>query len=256
MLHDILTFLIGIAVGVMNAIAGGGMLIGFPALLALGIAPISANATTGLIVIPGQISSVFGYRKYLKKVPRRYLLLLIPLVAGAAGGATLLRHTPPSRFANLSPLLILFAVSLFIIQPFLYKHIHGHIHGPKKYRQKLSPLVISGLAVLPIAVYGSYFGAGFGFIMLAFLGFTTNSEIHRMNALKNIAGIAVAGTSVVFLSNAGLINWHYGLIMASGNLIGGYSGARLSQKVSSHFIRVVVIIIGVTAAALLAVRTY
>jgi uncharacterized membrane protein YfcA len=256
MLHDGLTFIIGIVVGVMNAIAGGGMLIGFPALLAMGIAPLSANATTALVVIPGQISAAFGYRTYFKNVPRRYLLLLIPLVAGAALGASLLRHTPPSRFADLSPVLILFAVSLFICQPFLYKYIHSHLHGPKNYRQKLSPLLISALALLPIAIYGSYFGAGFGFIMLAFLSFTTNTKIHRMNALKSIAGIAVAGTSVVFLSNSGLINWHYGLVMATGNVIGGYSGARLSQKVSSHLIRVVVIIIGVTAALLLAIHTY
>jgi uncharacterized membrane protein YfcA len=256
MIHDVIIFIAGIAVGGMNAIAGGGMLIGFPVLLAIGVPAISANATTGLIVIPGQISSAIGYRKFLKSVPRRYLFLTIPLAIGAAIGATLLRHTPPSRFANLSPLLILFSVSLFVCQPFLYKYIHGHLHGPKRYRQRLSPLLVTGLCLLPIALYGAYFGAGFGFIMLAFLGFTKLNEIHRMNALKNVAGIVVAGTSIIFLSSAGLIDWHHGLVMAGGNVIGGYTGARLSQKVSSHFIRIAVIAIGVTAAICLAVRTY
>ncbi|HTB48873.1 MAG TPA: sulfite exporter TauE/SafE family protein [Verrucomicrobiae bacterium] len=252
-MKEVLLFAVGIIVGAMNAIAGGGMLLGFPILLAAGLSPLVANVTGNVVVLPGQLTSAYGYRRYLRKLPGRYLILLIPCLVGAAVGASLLRHTSNTQFGHLVPGLIFFAVLLFAFQPLLHLHLHRHI---KKRSRKLGPLLLIALLLFPVAAYGGYFGPGFGFIMLAFLSFTSLRDIHQMNGLKNLAGFSIAGASIICLYSAHLINWRLGLAMAAGNAIGGYGGARLSQRFSSHAIRIAVIIIGITAATYLAFRTY
>ncbi|HEX4774630.1 MAG TPA: sulfite exporter TauE/SafE family protein [Candidatus Saccharimonadales bacterium] len=246
----------GIVVGVMNAIAGGGMLLGFPVMLAIGMPALIANATANIVVLPGNVASAYGYRKYLKRVPRYYLLLLIPATIGAAIGAIILRHTSFNSFEQLIPWLILFAVVLFAFQPLLYSQLQQHLHGPKNKRNVQSLLTV-GLALIPLAIYGGYFGAGFGFIMLAFLGFTgLHDHIHRMNALKNIITVCIAGASIVCLYSSHLIDWHHGLFMAAGNMLGGYYGSVGAQKIPSRALRIVVIIIGLVTAAYLGLRHY
>ena len=253
MLKDVILFLAGIAVGGMNAIAGGGMLIGFPALLAVGMPALAANITSNIIVVPGQLAAVYGYRRYLRQVPRRYLWLLLPCAAGAAIGAEILRHTSSSSFQNLVPGLIFFAVVLFAFQPVLHFHLHRHMHSRAKNNLTL---VLIGLSLLPLSIYGGYFGAGFGFVVLAFLGFTSLQDMHKINALKGLASITIAAVSLIILFSTQLIDWHHGLIMAAGGVVGGYGGAQLAQKVSSHKVRIAVIAIGLTTAAYLAFRTY
>lgn len=253
MVQDILLFLVGIVVGSMNAIAGGGMLLGFPVLLAAGLPPLTANVTSNIVVLPGSLSSAYGYRKYLRKINRRYLLLLLPCLVGASAGALILRNTSSTDFQRLVPLLILFAVVLFAFQPFLHHHLHRHIKGKRK---AIKPLLIISLALLPVAVYGGYFGAGFGFIMLAFLGFTKLHEMHQMQGIKNLGGAVVSLASLICLFSTGLIDWHHGLVMAAGALIGGYYGALLTQKIPSHTIRIIVIVIGLITASYLGLRTY
>ena len=237
----------------MNAIAGGGMLLGFPVLLAFGMSPLAANVTSNVVIMPGGLSSVYGYRKYLRKVHRRYFLLIIPCVIGAAIGATILRHTPSDRFQQIVPALVGFAVVLFAFQPLMRLHLHRHIRGiPKGF----SSLLVVSIALLPAAIYGGYFGAGFGFVMLAFLGFTRLHEVHKMTGLKNVATSCIAFTSLICLYGTGLIDWHLGLVMAAGCVVGGYYGSILTQKVSSRSLRIAVVAIGVTTAAYLALRTY
>lgn len=253
MLQEVLLFLTGIIVGGMNAIAGGGMLLGFPALLFAGLTPLTANITTTIIVLPGQLTSAYGYRKFLRKLPPRYLILLVPCVIGGAAGALVLRHTSNSRFQELIPALILFAVLLFALQPLLHFHLRRHL-SQKKHRP--GRLYLIALGLLPTAFYGGYFGAGFGFIMLAFLSFAKLPDIHQINGLKNLAGIFIASTAIICLYSSHLIDWKHGLAMAAGTAVGGYTGARLSQRVPSHAIRIVVILIGFTAAGYLAFRAY
>ncbi len=256
MLQDIILFVVGIVVGAMNGIAGGGMLIGFPVLLATGMPALVANVTSNIIILPGQITSAYGYRKFLRKIPKGYLLLIIPTVIGAATGALILRHTSSGNFQKLVPGLIVFAVVLFIFQPYLHSHMHKHINGSKKKRQSLRPILFFSLAMLPLAVYGGYFGAGFGFIMLALLSFTKLHEIHQMNALKNLMAVCIAVVSILCLASSHLIDWQHGAFMAAGNGLGGYAGSIGAQKFSSHAIRVVVIVIGVCTATYLVVRRY
>jgi uncharacterized membrane protein YfcA len=253
MLKELILVAVGIIVGAMNAIGGGGMLIGFPVLLAAGLSPLAANITSNIVVLPGQITSSFGYRHYLRSLPKRYLLLLISCAVGAFIGAILLRHTSSSRFQAVAPLLVIFAVLLFAMQPLLHFHLHKHI---QKRSRDLRLLGLIALALLPTAIYGGYFGAGFGFIMLAFLSFTKLKDIHQMNGLKNLAATSIALISIFCLYSTHLINWKYGLAMGAGNAIGGYGGALLSQKFSSHVIRILVIVIGFIAAGYLAIRAY
>jgi|SRR5665213_504523 len=252
-MKEIILFGVGIIVGSMNSIAGGGMLIGFPMLIAAGMPALAANVTTNIVVIPGQIGAIIGYRKYLKKIPNSYMLLVIPCIIGAAIGASILKNTQPSRFNEMIPGLLLVAMVLFAVQPLLHSHLRRHLRGQAKGSSTL-PLI--GLALLPMSIYGGYFGVGFGFVILAFLGFTKMHEIHQINALKNIATLFIASISVVTLYSTGFINWKYGLSMAAGCALGGYYGARLSQRFSSHTIRILVIIIGFGAVIYLALRTY
>lgn len=250
---DLILIGAGFIVGAMNAIAGGGMLIGFPILVATGLSPLLANATANIVTFPGQISSAYGYRDYLRRVPPRYALLLIPIVIGAATGAYTLRHTPADDFARLVPLLVLFGVCLFTVQPLIHFQLHSHIHERRK---AIIPLLIIGSSILPISFYGGYFGAGFGFMMLAFLGFTSIRDNHMMNSMKNVAAAFVSGSSVTMLFSAGLIEWRSGLPMAVGATIGGYLGSRWAQKVPSYWLRVGIIAIGLIAAIYLGVRQY
>jgi uncharacterized membrane protein YfcA len=237
----------------MNAIAGGGMLIGFPVLVALGVPPLVANVTGGVITAPGQLSSAIGYWRYLRKVPLRYAWLLIPVVVGAICGATVLRNTSAHDFERIVPGLVLFGVALFAFQPLMHFHLHKHLKG--RYRTIL-PLLILGLAILPLGFYGGYFGAGYGFIMLAFLGFTSLSDAHMINAMKNVSAIFLSVTTLICLWCTHLIDWRVGILMGIGSTIGGYYGARSAQKVSSHWLRVGIVCIGLLAVVYLGFQQY
>ncbi len=251
MLKDVLLFLVGILTGGMNAIAGGGMLLGFPAMLAYGLPALTANATANIVVLPGQLASAFGYREYLRKTPKKYLWLLLPCAIGAPIGALLLRHTTGNQFERFVPWLILFAVGLFAFQPFLHLYLHKHMRTRSK---RVKPLVIIGLGLLPVTIYGGYFGAGLGFLMLAFLGFTKITDAHQINAMKNVAATVICIASIIVLAPGSFIDYHAGIVMGLGSTIGGYTGSRIAQRISSHSIRIAVITIGLVTATYLAIR--
>lgn len=253
MLKDLLIFGVGLLVGGMNAIAGGGLLLGFPAMLSYGLTPLIANATGNIAVLPGLAAAAFGYRRYLRRTPLKYAWLLVPWLGGAVVGALLLRHTPSTTFSRFVPELILFAVLLFAGQPFLHRYLHQHLKSRSK---RIKPLALIGIALLPAALYAGYFGAGVGFIMMAFLGFTKLHDLHQINAMKNLAGVLSSLASIIILAPGFLLNWRVGLVMAAGTTIGGYGGARLAQHISSHAIRIIVLVIGLVTAAYLALRPY
>jgi len=250
---DIVLLLTGFVVGAMNAIAGGGMLVGFPMMISLGTPALLANATTGVVTLPGQMASAWGYRRYLRKVPVRYALFIVPVFVGAFLGSTLLKHTSSAHFADIVPGLVLFGVVLFALQPYLHFHLHQHVKGK---RRSWLPMVLLGLALVPLSFYGGYFGAGYGFMMLAFLGFTNLPDAHMMNGMKNIAATFVGLAAILCLWSTQLIQWRIGLIMAVGSVIGGYCGARGAQKVSGHWLRLGIICIGLGAVVYLALHDY
>ncbi|PID99103.1 hypothetical protein CSA80_03235 [Candidatus Saccharibacteria bacterium] len=250
---DILILLAGIATGAMNAIAGGGMLIGFPAMVALGVPPLVANISANAINPPGMAVAIGSYRSYLRRVPRTYIWLLLPVFVGSLAGALLLRQTGSESFAHVVPWLVLLGVVLFAFQPIIHLHLHHHIHHK---RGGMPKLALIGLGILPASVYGGYFGAGFGFMMLAFLGMGKIREMHMLAAMKNISSLVVCLVCLAVLIPTGLVDWSLAAMMASGTAVGGYLGASIGKKIPSHWLRVFVIIIGLTAAIHLALRDY
>jgi uncharacterized membrane protein YfcA len=250
MLTDIVLFAVGVFVGAVNSVAGGGMLVGFPTLIALGLPAITANVTGKLTVLPGQLTSAFGYRRFLRTLPKRYLLLILPCMLGGAAGAVLLRRTPGAQFEHLAPVLVLAAVILFAFEPLLHRYIEKGRH-----RKAILPFGIILLLVLITATYGGYFGAGFGFLILAFLGFSNLSSIHHMNLLKNLIGALSAAIAIIVLVPTSLINWHFGIVMGIGNGAGGYLGSRLATKLPAGIIRMFIICFGILTAIYLFRRT-
>lgn len=236
--------------GLVNSVAGGGIMVVFPALLAVGLSPITANATSNLISWPGALSSAYGYRQQLRKLPAKYLLLLVPCFGGAAVGAYLLEKTGSSSFSRAAPFLVLAAVGLFIVQSFLHRRLERNLQVHHN-----APLIIMGFALIPMAIYGGYFGAGFGFLMLAFLGFTRITSMHQINGLKNLASATITLVCTVYFGFTGLINWHYALPMITGSLIGGYVGARWAQKVNPRLIHHFIVTLGLLVAITLFVKS-
>ncbi|MGH7195801.1 MAG: sulfite exporter TauE/SafE family protein [Candidatus Saccharimonadales bacterium] len=249
MITDIVLFLVGILIGLVNAVAAGGMLLGFPALLAAGLPPITANVTGKLVVFPSQLASAFGRREIFKQLPKRYLWLLLPLAAGTIAGAVILRTTPSSQFEAIVPWLVLAATIAFALQPVLKRRINAAAR-----RKAVLPLAVLGLILLILSVYAGYFGAGFGFMLLALAGFSKLKNIRQMNAFKNLAGSISALVALIALASNGFFAWQAGLSMAAGSIIGGYLGARYDQKIPENLIRPFIIILGLITTIILAFR--
>ncbi|MBL8121577.1 sulfite exporter TauE/SafE family protein [Candidatus Saccharibacteria bacterium] len=250
---DVIILLVGIVVGAMNAIAGGGMLLGFPMLVALGVPPLVANVTANAVTPPGQLVVVGLYRDYLRRIPRRYAYLIIPIALGATAGALTLRDTNAANFAGFVPWLILFGVILFAFQPLIHLKLHHHIHHRRGGNWTLFWI---GLGLLPVSFYGGYFGAGYGFMMLAFLGFGKIHEVHMLNAMKSISSVIVALICLAILHGTGLIDWRVATFMAIGTTAGGYIGAGVAKRVSSKWLRVFIVVVGLVAAAHMAFSNY
>lgn len=245
-MYDIPLFLVGILVGAINAVAGGGMLIGFPTLIASGMTPLIANATAKLVVLPGQITSAFGYRRFLRTMPRRDLLLIVPITVGAGIGALLLRGTPSKDFTFLAPILVTLAVLLFAFQPVIEKVLE---HGRKK--RVVLPFAAIAAILFASAIYAGYFGIGYGLIMLSILSFSELQSIHHMNMLKNLAAASMLAVVVLILSPGAFIDWVPGAVMAAGAAVGGYVTARLAPRVPTRALRIVIIAFGIVTIAYL-----
>lgn len=240
MLTDIALFLTGIIVGGLNSIAGGGI-VGYPILLLVGLHPLIADATSYVAALPGHLSSAWGYRRFLRKIPRFYLWLLLPCAVGAAIGAHFLARTTPADFERLVPLLVLIAVALSLLQPVLHIHLMSHVRS----HHFNFTFVLLMLACLLLMIYGGFFGVGISFSLLTSIGMTKIHERHMMNGMKNIAAIVLILVAIVSISGAHIIHWQYGLIVGTGSLIGGYLGARLSlHHLPPHLIRAGAITIG------------
>lgn len=245
----LLFFFAGFLSGIVNAIAGGGSLLIYPILLAIGITPINANATNSVIVWPGTIGSAIGYKKYIKKIPRHYFLILIPCLIGGLIGAVALKKTPNTLFIHIVPWFFLLAVVLIAIQPLLHRFLYeGHQDNRKRNLDHILVLIISFIILVAAAIYGGYFGAGFGIIMLGILGISQLTNIHEMNGLKNLASICINLTAIIYFSFNGLITWHILPVLIVGNIIGGYIGAKYSDRLPSKHIRGVIIFVGLAIA--------
>jgi uncharacterized membrane protein YfcA len=229
------------AAGVINSIAGGGTLITFPVLIWLGLDPKVANATSTVALWPGLFGGLFGYRRELENSSTILLRLGITSVIGGALGAWLLIWTPPPTFARLVPFLILFATILFMAQ------------GSINRRLRLQPIVAEptmswwlGAIVFQFfsAMYGGYFGAGNGILMLAAMGLLGLHDINRANGIKNFLGICINSIAGISFGITGLVIWPEALLMAGAALVGGYFGAKMAVRVGQVTIRRAIVGIG------------
>lgn len=250
---SLLVFLAAIAAGMMNSIAGGGTLVTFPVLIWVGLPPIIANATNALALVPAGWSSMFGYRESLRVIPRRFLVLAAPSTIGAGLGAWLLRRTPPPTFDLLIPFLIIFATVLFMLQGAVQRWLRTGERGV--HPVTVGWLVGASFYQFAVGIYGGYFGAGMGILMLAVLGMMGMTDIHQMNGLKNLLGSFINLMASLYFVRAGLIDWPTAALMSIGTIIGGYGAAGIATRLSQSSVRRVVILIGLAMALSLLIRS-
>jgi uncharacterized membrane protein YfcA len=229
--------------GVMNSVAGGGTLLTFPALTAV-INPALANATSTVALLPGSLAGALGYRKEVWECRRFVVRMLLPSVAGGFLGAWLVGKDQKA-FADLVPWLVLTAALLFVLQAPLSKWVKAragatddtHQPGPR------TQALVIGFQFL-VAVYGGYFGAGIGILMLSALGFMGVGDIHRMNAVKTCLAALINAASVVVFVRDDLIRWPLAWPMMVFAVLGGYAGARVARRLPARYVRYAVIVIG------------
>jgi uncharacterized protein len=250
--HAIFLFAAGIVGGALNAVAGGGSFLTFPALLFVGVPPIPANATNALALWTGATASGGAYRNRLD-VPRKMLVpLLAAGVSGGVGGAFLLLRTPAHTFMRVLPWLMLGATVLFIFGNRLARR-----RSPD-HRHEATTAAIVGASIfeLVIGVYGGYFGGGMGIVNLAMMAAIGMADIHAMNALKSILGVAVNGVAATVFVLKGAIYWRQGIVVIAGALVGGYFGAHYAQKLPHAWVRRFVILAGTAMTVYFFVRAY
>lgn len=237
--------LAALAAGVVNSVAGGGTLLTFPALLAV-VSPVVANGTSTVALVPGSAAAAWGYRRELGRTRRWLLLLTPPSLIGGVVGSLLVTRLDPHVFDALVPWLILTAALLFLFQPLLTRRA-GKLAAPAKPRRGAVVAIV--LFQFFVAVYGGYFGAGIGILMLSALGLMGLDDIHAMNALKNVLAACINGVSVAVFVLDGVVAWRLVGVMAVSAVLGAYLGARVARRLDRRFVRWVVIAIGFCLAA-------
>ena len=236
----ILLFVAGILGGVLNAVAGGGSFVAFPALLFTGVPPIPANATNSLSLWTGIVASGGAYRNQLD-VPRRVLLpLLVTSVVGGLLGAFLLLRTPAHTFMEVLPWMMLGATLLFVFGPRLAAGRPSKVGADAT----AGAIVVASVFELAVAVYGGYFGGAVGIVNLAMLAAIGITDIHAMNALKSVLGTAINGVATLVFIVKRAVYWPQALVMIVGAVIGGYFGAHYAQKLPQNWVRGFVILVG------------
>jgi hypothetical protein len=239
-LHTIFfLFFAGVLGGALNAVAGGGSFIAFPALLFSGVAPISANATNATALWVGVTASSGAYRKHLDISRRVMIPLAVTSVIGGFAGAFLLLRTPAHTFLRVLPWLMLGATLLFIFSGRLTRGTNRMAHDASR-----TAITVAALFELVVAVYGGYFGGGVGIMNLAMLAALGMTDIHAMNALKVVLAGIINAMAVITFIVAGAVAWKPGVIMIAGAIIGGYFGAHYAQKLPQAWIRAFVIAVG------------
>jgi uncharacterized membrane protein YfcA len=243
-----LVVVVSAVAGAVNSIAGGGTLLTFPALVGLGVPPIVANATSTVALWPGALGSMWGYRRELVGMRQWAAAFALPSLTGGLIGAWLLLRTPPDRFDALVPWLVLGATTLFMAQERIARVERGTWRGQtdearSAHRPPPSTLFYQFL----VAIYGGYFGAGVGILMLATLGFAGLTNIHQMNGLKNWGGLCMNAVAAIAFAVSDIVNWPVALAMAVGATLGGYGGSRSAQRVSQRVVRKAIVVIGLTS---------
>jgi uncharacterized membrane protein YfcA len=246
----IILFIAAMLGGTLNAVAGGGSFISFPALILTGVPPIQANATSTVALWPGSVASVSAYRKELATLNRVVVLVLgITSLVGGVLGAILLLLTPQATFLGLVPYLLLLATLLFAFSPGITAMLRKRNAMGQGIETKAPlsrrTLTIIVLVQFIIAVYGGYFGGGIGIMILASLGVLGMENIHEMNGLKTVLQTSINGVAVITFIIARAVFWLQALVMIAGAIVGGYGSAYFARKLDPRLVRGFVILVGV-----------
>lgn len=247
-IQDFVILAAAVGAGAANAAAGGGTNISFPTLLWAGLPAIQANATNAVGLLPGSMGAAWSYRGRIRKLDRRHFWLLLPSLTGGGLGAWMLIYMPPGWFRSLAPYFVFASAGLMAAEPYL-KRCAGNDQGDPSRRD----IAIAFIVQFVVSVYGGYFGAGIGLLMLAALGAAGVEKLQNANALKNLLTIAIKGVAVIYFVTLRLFEWHAAVIMVAGSVTGGYLGGLLVKKVGSRTLRYLAVAIGVCMAVLLLV---
>ncbi len=244
--HAIVPLIAAFVAGAMNSVAGGGSFVSFPALLFAGVPAISANATNNAAMWVGTIGSARGYHEEVRAHAALLLPVICASVAGSLIGACLLLVTPQALFERLIPWLLLFATLVFAASPRLTRPSTG---APRHAPWQIAVQFL-------VAIYGGYFGAGMGILMLAVLAFSGLPSFNAQNAIKNVLAVAINGVALVPFVIARIVDWRFALPMAVLALLGGYLGARFFRRVPQPVARALVVAIGAAMTIVFFVRTF
>ena len=231
--------------GVINTVVGSGTLITFPVLLAVGYPPLTANVSNSLGIVPGSLSGAYGYRRELRGQGPRAARLGVASLLGALLGAVLLLALPASAFEAIVPAFVALALVLVLVQP----RLSGWLDRRRAHENAARRGRLTRGAVFAMGVYGGYFGAAQGILLLAVLGIGLDEDIQRVNALKNVlAGLANLASAVVFVLFAHLA-WEAVVLLAAGSGLGGQLGARIGRRLPPPVLRAVIVVVGLAAIA-------
>ncbi|MGO9777526.1 MAG: sulfite exporter TauE/SafE family protein [Terracidiphilus sp.] len=231
--------------GVLNAVAGGGSFLSFPAMLGMKMLPIQANATSSVAIWPGQLTSVAAYRDDIRKNLHLALLMSAAGLTGGTAGALVLIHTPQLTFLHLVPWLLLGAASIFAVSSPVSRWLEARKTAPIGQARRL-PVY---LATAAVCFYVGYFGAGAGFLLITVLSLFGHQDLHEINALKVFAATSANGIACIIFAVSGQVVWRYCLVAMIACAIGGYSSARLARRVPQPVLRGLVVAIGLFMAA-------
>jgi uncharacterized membrane protein YfcA len=241
-LHALIIVAVGLIAGMVNTIVGSGSLLTFPTLLALGYAPVLANVSNTVGLVSGSVSGAVGYRRELKGQLRRILLLMPVVLVGTIIGASLLLALPGSAFRHVVPILILFAVVLVLVQPTVARRRAAK--GAR--REHPGPLLQVGTFLT--AIYGGYFGAAQGVVLLGLFGITLDDDVQRLNAAKNVVAATINAVGAVFFIIRTTIAWDVVGLLFLGSSVGGQIGAVVGRRLPPQVLRATIAIVGTGVA--------
>jgi uncharacterized membrane protein YfcA len=232
--------LAGMGAGIINTVVGSGTLITFPVLLWVGLPPVAANVANNIGLAPGSLSGAVGYRGELSGSRNRILRYSFAALLGGVAGAILLVVLPPGIFRVVAPVLIAMALVLVVVEPWLGRRLEG-------WRQNASPQGTWSMAaaVFSTSVYGGYFGAGQGVILLAVMGLLMAEPLQQVNALKNVLQAVDNGASALMFAILAPVDWLVVLLLAGGAVVGGQIGAKVGRRLPANVLRLVIVVIGV-----------
>ncbi len=258
-----LIILAGIGAGGINAVVGSGTLITFPVLVAFGVPPVVATMSNAVGLVPGNIASSFGYREELKGQWKRFAGFVPASLAGSLLGAYLLLHLPEDAFETIVPILLVLALVMVVGQPYLSRYLKERALRREATEVAVAPTALDGsgaglgpakytvalIIIFLTAIYGGYFAAAQGIILVALLGLILTDDLQRLNGLKNVLVLVVNTVSATTYIIVGhdRINWTAVVCVAVGSLIGGYIGARVGRKFSPGLLRAVIVVLGIVA---------